>query len=101
LAKQQYRRQLSFFPFLRDNVDLICLEPTSGNDVVVFHDHEWSFYERGNSGIRLSDSLLEFWQGWSTVGFIDPTHLWWPATVSDGKVNWSGDCFGFHLQGVT
>lgn len=98
LARQQYQRQLSFFPILRENVDLICIEPRAGSEAVVFFDHEWSFHKRGISGIRLADSLEGFWQAWSSVGFVEPTHYWWPGTISDGKVNWSREFFGFQVR---
>jgi hypothetical protein len=83
-ARHQYQRQLTFFPFLKANVDLLCIEPTGGREVVVFHDREWSFYPTGDSGIRLADSLVQFWRSWSKVGFVEPSAYWWPRTVGNG-----------------
>jgi hypothetical protein len=98
VARQHYERQLSFFPFLRNNAELICIEPVASHERVVFHDHEWSFYESGDSGIRLADSLWEFWEGWSSVGFVEPKHLWWQRTVGTRGVVWSREHFGFCLR---
>jgi len=98
IGRKHYQRQLSFFPFLNDNADLICIETASGKQTVVFHDHEWSFQEDGDSAILLANSLSEFWLGWSSVGFVRPKCLWWPHTIGEKGVIWSEDNFGFHLD---
>jgi hypothetical protein len=100
-ARRHYQRQLTFFPFLRANADLICIESTEGHEVVVFHDHEWSFYPTGDSGIRLTDSLIQFWQGWSEVGFVEPKNYWWPTAAGNGRTVWSKENFGFCLGAAT
>jgi hypothetical protein len=97
-AIRHYRRQLTFFPFLQDNADLMCVEVCGEREQVVFHDHEWSFHEDGDSGLILAPSLLEFWQGWSNVGFVQPTQLWWPGTIKGQATEWSIDRFGFSPQ---
>jgi hypothetical protein len=97
LAKRHYVRQLSFFPFFEENTDLICIEPVSDGEVVVYHQSDWSLMETGDSGIRLAGSLREFLAGWSTVAFVEPNRFWWPDTVTNGRVLWSGDAFPFHL----
>lgn len=96
-AHREYQRQLTYFPFLTDNTDLICIEPTAGQEAVVFHDHEWSFYTTGDSGILLANSLKEFWHGWSEVGFVEPLEHWWPKTTGSAGTIWSVEEFGFQL----
>jgi hypothetical protein len=96
-ARRHYRRQLGFFPFLRANADLLCIEVEGGQEVVVFHDHEWSFYPAGDSGVRLADSLIQFLRGWSEVAFVEPRKWWWPAVIGAGGVIWSEEHFGFYL----
>ena len=92
-ARRHYGRQLAFFPFLQANADLLCIEPAGGQEVVVFHDHEWSLYPTGDSGIRLADSLASFWQGWAEVGFAEPTE-WWPGAAGTEGAIWSVEHFG-------
>jgi hypothetical protein len=97
LARRHYERQLSFFPFFEENTDLICIEPVSDAEVVVYYQYDWSFMETGDSGIRLAGSLREFLSGWSTVAFVEPGRFWWPDTVANDGVIWSGEAFPFHL----
>jgi hypothetical protein len=95
-ARRQYQRQLTYFPFLAENADLLCIDPAS-REAIVFHDHEWSFYTAGDSGVFLAGSLAQFWQGWSEVGFVEPNELWWPRTADIGGTIWSQENFGFYL----
>lgn len=96
-ARTQYARQLSFFPILQDNTDLLCIESNQTNEAVVFHDHEWSFSDRGVSGLVLADSLPEFWRGWSDVGYVAPKNNWWPDTIRGQGTEWTLERFGFCL----
>ncbi len=96
-ARQQYKRQLSFFPFLQDNSDLLCIECKQGAEEVVFLDHEWSFYDRGISGRFLARSLHDFWCGWSNVGFVAPKNFWWPGSLGEFGIEFSVERFGFSL----
>ncbi len=97
VAKHHYQRQLSFFPFREENSDLICIETVDDRETVVFFDHEWPCYSRGDSGLFLGDSLHAFWMGWSSVGFAHPKLHWWPGTVGERGTEWSEERFGFCL----
>lgn len=97
-ARRQFHRQLTYFPFLTANADLLCIEPTSDREAVVFCDHEWSDYPTGNSGVVLAESLHEFWRGWSQVGFVEPIEFWWPKAIRDRQAIWSEENFGFRLE---
>jgi hypothetical protein len=97
-ARHHYRRQLTYFPFLQENADLLCIEPADGAEVVVFHDHEWSLHTAGDSGIQLAGTLRQFWWGWSEVGFVEPKENWWPQTAGIGRTVWSQENFGFSIE---
>ena len=95
-ARRHYQRQLTYIPFLAEHADLLCIEPARG-EAVVFHDHEWNFYEAGDSGVLLAGSLADFWQGWSEVGFVEPNRIWWPKTADIRGTVWSEENFGFRI----
>jgi hypothetical protein len=97
VARRHYQRQLSFFPFLEENSDLICIETIGDRETVVYFDHEWPCYGRGDSGLFLADSLPDFWMGWSSVGFVRPKLSWWPGTVGERGTEWTEARFGFSL----